>query len=96
LDGLNGDGEIIIPRVDHMHILLGVASDTLDATTNPAIVGKDGLLDRFGYISIPNYLALITKPQIVSIQIGVLVRSPDSVGKNDLADPNKTYQILME
>ena len=94
LDGLNGDGEIIIPRVDHMHILLGVASDTLDATTNPAKAGKDGLLDRFGYISIPNYLALTTKPQIVSIQIGVLVRSPDSVGKNDLADPNKTYQIF--
>lgn len=94
LDRLNGDGEIIIPRVDHMHILLGVASDTLDATKNPIVAGKDGVLDRFGYISIPNYLALITKPQIVSLQIGILVRSPDSVGKNDLADVNKTYQIF--
>lgn len=51
-------------------------------------------MDRFGYISISNYLALATKPQIVSLQIGLLVRSPDSVGKNDLADNNKKYQIL--
>lgn len=94
LDGLDGKGEIIIPRVDHLRVLLGVASDTLDATRSPAVAGQDGVLDKFGYISIPNYLALTTKPQIVSVQLGLLVRSPDSVGKNDLMDVNKTYQIL--
>lgn len=94
LDNLEGNGEVIIPRVDHMHILLGVASDTIDATKSPAVVGQDGVLDRFGYISIPNYLALAAKPQIVSLQIGLLVRSPDSVGSNNLADPNKKYKIL--
>lgn len=94
LDNLNGNGEIIIPRVDHMRILLGVASDTMDATKSPAVAGKDGVLDRFGYISIPNYLALSAKPQIVSLQMGLLVRSPDSVGKNDLADASKKYKIF--
>lgn len=94
LDNLTGKGEIIIPRVDHMHILLGVASDTVNTTVSPVVAGQDGVLDRFGYISISNYLALATKPQIVSLQIGLLVRSPDSVGKNDLADNNKKYQIL--
>ncbi|MEG0405242.1 MAG: PilW family protein [Acinetobacter sp.] len=94
LDGLDGAGEIIMPRVDHFHVLLGVASDTIDATKSPAVVGQDGVLDQFGYIGIPNYLALTTKPQIVSVQLGLLVRSPDSIGKNDLVDANKTYQIL--
>lgn len=94
LDNLNGNGEVIIPRVDHLHILLGVASDTIDATKSPAVAGQDGVLDRFGYISIPNYLALATKPQIVSLQLGMLVRSPDSVGNNSAVDPNKNYQIF--
>lgn len=94
LDGLDGNGEIIIPRVDHLHILLGVASDVIDATRSPTIAGQDGVLDRFGYISIQNYLALAIKPQIVSVQLGLLVRSPDSVGKNDLLDVNKIYRIL--
>lgn len=94
LDNLNGNGEIIIPRVDHLHVLLGVARDTIDATKSPAVTGQDGVLDRFGYISIPNYLALVNKPQIVSIQLGMLVRSPDSVGSNSAVDPNKSYQIF--
>lgn len=94
LDNLNGNGEIIIPRVDHLHILLGVASDTIDATKSPAATGQDGVLDRFGYISIPDYLALVNKPQIVSLQLGMLVRSPDRVGNNGSVDPNKSYQIF--
>ncbi len=94
LAGLNGNGEIIIPRVDHMRILLGVASDIRDETKTPSVAGQDGDLDRFGYITIPNYLALTNKPQIVSIQIGLLVRSADSVGRNDLFDKDKKYQIL--
>ncbi len=94
IDGLEGNGEIIIPRVDHMRILLGVASDTIDATKSPAVAGQDSVLDQFGYIGIENYKKLTVKPQIVSVQIGVLARSPDSVGKNDLVDVSKTYQVL--
>ncbi|MWC18713.1 prepilin-type N-terminal cleavage/methylation domain-containing protein [Acinetobacter johnsonii] len=95
LAGLQGNGEIIIPRVDHMRILLGVASDTFDATQSPAVAGTDGVLDRFGYIGIENYKNLTDKPQIVSIQIGLLARSPDTVGKNDLVDVSKkTYRVL--
>ncbi len=40
-------------------------------------------------------LGMNDKPQIVSIQIGVLARSPDTVGKNDLVDvEKKTYRVL--
>lgn len=67
---LSGDGEMLIPNVDHLRVLLGVARD------NPA---KDGVMDDFLYVSPSEYIKLIDKPQIVSIQLGILVRSPESV-----------------
>lgn len=67
---LSGDGEMLIPNVDHFRVLLGVARD------NPA---KDGVMDDFLYVSPSEYIKLIDKPQIVSIQLGILVRSPESV-----------------
>ncbi|NHB58075.1 prepilin-type N-terminal cleavage/methylation domain-containing protein [Acinetobacter sp. 194] len=91
---LKGDGEIIIPRVDHLRILLGVASDVLDAGVTPAVDGQDGVLDHFGYLTIDAYKALTTKPQIVSVKLGMLVRSPNSVGKSDLFSPTKPYNIF--
>ena len=91
---LSGNGEIIIPRVDHFHVLLGVATDTMNESVNPAVAGQDGILDRFGYISIENYKALTVKPQIVSIKLGLLVRSPNTVGRSDLAPANATYNIF--
>lgn len=67
---LSGDGEMLIPNVDHLRVLLGVARD------NPV---KDGVMDDFLYVSPSEYIKLIDKPQIVSIQLGILVRSPESV-----------------
>lgn len=94
LSGLNGNGEIIIPRVDHMHILLGVAQDTvIDEGAAKEAAGQNGILDRFGYMKINDYLALNTKPQIVSIKLGLLVRSPDAVGNHGLTNADKTYKI---
>lgn len=93
LDSLSGDGEIIIPRVDHMHILFGVARDAFDTTTGAELVGTDGILDRFGYIKINDYMALNDKPQIVSIKLALLVRSPDTIGRNDLVKPNLAYKL---
>ncbi|WP_308912292.1 PilW family protein [Acinetobacter schindleri] len=67
---LSGDGEMLIPNVDHLRVLLGVARD------NPV---KDGVMDDFLYVSPSEYIKLIDKPQIVSIQLGILVRSPETV-----------------
>lgn len=93
LPDLSGNGEIIIPRVDHMHILLGVAQDTLDESVLPDKAGQDGVLDRFGYININDYLDLASKPQIVSIKLGLLVRSSDTVGSHGLTNADKQYKI---
>lgn len=92
LDGLSGNGEIIIPRVDHMHILLGVARDGMKSDCSNTAV-KDGQLDCFGYIKINDYLNLTEKPQIVSIKLALLVRSPDTVGNHGLTKSGLTYKL---
>ena len=79
---LSGDGEMLIPNVDHFRVLLGVARD--NEIKNPAgtiTQAKDGVMDDFLYVSPSEYIKLADKPQIVSIQLGVLVRSPETVAK---------------
>lgn len=93
LAGMDGDGQVLISRVDHFSVLLGVARDGMNADCSAAAV-KDAVLDCFGYISIKDYMALTTKPQIVSIKLGLLVRSADSVGKNKFFNPDKVYEVL--
>lgn len=102
-------GEVLIPRVDHFAVRLGIAYDgantTCDGITKSAVdtAGKsvvlniepDTRLDCFGYMTIEDYMALKgTKPQIVSIQIGLLVRSSETVGRNEFFNKDKVYQIL--
>lgn len=88
---LSGDGEIIIPRVDYFGVMLGVAKDTCTVTETP-----DGTMSCFGYISINDYMKLTTvpKPQIVVVKVGMLVRSTNSVGANDLYDKDKSFGVL--
>lgn len=87
---LSGNGEIIIPRVDYFGVLLGVAQDKCTDTDR-----ADGIMSCFGYMSIKDYMALtVTKPQIVMIKIGMLVRSTNSIGANDLYDQDKIYNVL--
>ena len=87
---LSGNGQIIIPRVDHFRVLLGVANDKCIAT-DPS----DGIMSCFGYMPIETYKSLTgTKPQIVSLQLGLLVRSTNSVGNNDLFNKDKIYNVL--
>ncbi|MEE9885439.1 MULTISPECIES: PilW family protein [Acinetobacter] len=76
------DGEILVRRVDHLHFLLGVSDDTNTA--------------NFRYISIGQYLALnaIPRPRITSIQVGILVRSNESIRENGLVSNNQTYKVL--
>lgn len=92
LNNLNGNGEIIISRVDHLSILLGVARDGMN-TNCTATAATDGILDCFGYIKLNDYIALTDKPQIVSVKLGLLIRSTDSIGKHDLTNSGKTYKI---
>ena len=46
-------------------------------------------------MNIEDYRALTgEKPQIVSVQIGLLVRSTDTVGSNQFFDTNLRYKVL--
>jgi type IV pilus assembly protein PilW len=75
-------GEILVRRVDHLHFLLGISDDT--NTTN------------FRYISIGQYLALNAnpRPRVNSIQVGLLVRSNESIRENGLVSNSQTYKVL--
>lgn len=96
---LSGNGRIVIPRVDHFHVLLGVADDTQNTSVSPAAAGQDGVLDRFGYMTLAGYqqlapVAPARKPQVVAIKLAVLVRSPNSVGSSDLFNAARNYQLF--
>ncbi|WP_104500445.1 PilW family protein [Acinetobacter indicus] len=92
---LSGDGQIMIPRVDHLSIQLVVARDGMNNECS-AIATADGQLDCFGQISIEDYQSLTAaeKPQIVAVKVGLLVRSNNTVGNNDLFNADKQYQVL--
>lgn len=102
---LTGKGEILIPRIDHFSVRLGVAYDGANASCNAVTqtdvsgnivnIAADTRLDCFSYMNIEDYRALTgKKPQIVSIQIGLLARSTDTVGNNQFFDANQIYQVL--
>lgn len=58
-------GEILMKRVDHFHVLLAIH------TAN----------DRYRYLTIAQYMALAApRPRVLSMQIGMLVRSNESLG----------------
>ena len=78
--GGDDDGQIIMKRVDHFRVLYGY----IDAE------------DKFRYASAEDYMALSDspKPRIVSIQLGVLARSTESVGNDRMFKDDQNYQIL--
>jgi type IV pilus assembly protein PilW len=75
-------GEILIRRVDYLRFLLGVSND---ANT-----------DGFRYISVGDYLNMnqYPRPRIMSIQIGMLIRSNEKANSEDLVPENKQYDVL--
>ncbi|MCG7222648.1 PilW family protein [Acinetobacter sp. AG3] len=102
-------GAIVIPRVDHFSVRLGVAYDGANSDCTgitQTIKDKDGKdvksntkpdsqLDCFSYMNIEDYRALTgEKPQIVSVQLGLLVRSTDTTGNNKFFDLDHPYHIL--
>lgn len=106
LAALSGNGEIIIPRVDHFSVRLGVAFDGANGSCNgitttsgsPAVttnIVQDSKLDCFSYMNIEDYRTLtVEKPQIVSVQIGLIVRSTDTVGNNQFFKADQTYKVI--
>ncbi|MEX5287395.1 PilW family protein [Acinetobacter towneri] len=108
LSGLTGGGEIIVPRVDHFSVRLGVAFDGANpnCTGTSVTTGEgesrvttnyepDTKLDCFSYMDVDDYMGLSgRKPQIVSVQLGLLVRSSDSTGVNQYFDEDRVFEVL--
>lgn len=102
---LGGGGEVILPRVDHFSVRLGVAYDGANsdcdaitetgASSEIANIKADTRLDCLSYMNVEDYRALTgKKPQIVSVQIGLLVRSTDTIGNNIFFKADQNYQVL--
>lgn len=72
-------GEVIMGRVDHFHFLLSVQN-----TDNSR-----------QYISVAEYMKLAEpSPRIVAIQLGVLARSLDSVGRDPVIKNDQQFKVL--
>ncbi|WP_342063571.1 PilW family protein [Acinetobacter pittii] len=83
ITGFGGAGEIIMKRVDYFHILLGVQTGTDTAST------------RYQYLSIADYMAKAApRPRIISIQVGALVRSLQSVGADSAIKADQQFTVL--
>jgi type IV pilus assembly protein PilW len=79
VENFGDNGQIIMKRVDYFHILLGVDQ------------GAD-----FRYMTAKDYMAITTKkPRIVSVQLGILARSAQSVGRdNNTIKDNQNFTVL--
>ncbi len=88
ITGYGGNGEIIMRRVDHFHVLLGV---------------KENNSNEFRYMSILDYMgngtddldiaSLTTRPRVMSIQLGILVRGSDNT-RDSLVKGDQEYSVL--
>ena len=79
VENFGDNGQIIMKRVDYLHVLLGV-----DMGSN------------FRYMTINDYMAITTKkPRIVSVQLGILARSAQTVGRdaNTIKD-DQSFTVL--
>ncbi len=72
-------GQIIMKRVDHFRVLLGVENDT-----------------SFRYIPIKDYMDIAagSRPRILSVQLGALVRSGQPVSRDAIISDDESFQIL--
>ncbi|MBP2604449.1 PilW family protein [Acinetobacter calcoaceticus] len=87
IDGLGDAGQIVLPRVDHFHVLFGAKNAA----------------GNFAYYTIPQYRAAaqaardatpsMMVPRILSIQISVLARSTNNA-QNKAIDPAQSFLML--
>lgn len=74
-----GAGQILMKRVDYFRVLLGVQNTAGNKR----------------YIGIREYRALTgTKPRIISVSLGILARSTQSVGADTVINPNQAFDVL--
>lgn len=85
IEGLGTQSQIIMRRVDYFHVLLGV---------------KQNNSDEFSYMTIDQYMGVgnklvkggISRPRIMSLQLGALVRGYDSVPNKEILP--STFKVL--
>lgn len=72
-------GEVIMSRVDHFHFLLSIQHH--DNTRQ--------------YISVDEYMKLASpRPRIVAVQLGILARSLDTVGREQMIKNDQNFKVL--
>ncbi|KQW90462.1 pilus assembly protein PilW [Acinetobacter sp. Root1280] len=81
ITGFGSAGQIVMKRVDYFRVLLGV---------------QDDALNRRRYYSINDYMNLTSanKPRIVSLQLGMLIRSTQSVGAEATIKNDQQFTVL--
>ena len=83
--GFGGAGELIMPRVDHFTVQLGVRNEA----GNMAYY----TINQYRTAAAAARTAATTPPRIVSVKIAVLVRSTDNTRNNDI-DLTRSINIL--
>jgi type IV pilus assembly protein PilW len=83
VSGLNSNSQMVLRRVEHFRVLLGVAQGHYDRA-------KD-----FRYMTLSDYKALTGDdlPKIRSVKLGLIIRSQDRVSSSNIAE-NKRFDIL--
>lgn len=90
ITGLGGGGEIIVKRVDQFRVLLGVEGPVTDTSTSTPVTSI-----KRNYVSIKDYMAMtVPRPRILSVQLGMLVRSTQTVGAEVAVNANQQFTVL--
>lgn len=85
-----GAGEIIMKRVDHFRVLFSIQSTEVDASASTPVTSIE-----HQYISIKDYMTLASpRPRILAVQLGMLVRSTQSVGADAAVKADQAFQVL--
>ena len=79
-------GQIIMQRVDHFRVLLGIEQGTGAAL-------RRRFVDVNTYMGFPSS-ATAVRPNIVSVQLGVLSRSTQAVGNDNVVKNDQEFTIL--
>lgn len=90
ITGFGGAGEILIKRVDHFRVLLGVQGPDTESTASGPVTTT-----KHHYVSIRDYMTMdAPRPRILSVQVGLLVRSTQSVGTESAVKDDQEFAIL--
>jgi type IV pilus assembly protein PilW len=83
ITGLNDNSQMVLRRVDHFRVLLGVAT------------GEYGNSEQFRYMTLSDYQALsgANLPKIRSVKLGLVIRSQDRIPSSS-AKKDNNFNIL--